>query len=424
MGINVKSSRETALLILYKVEYEGAYPNLELKNSIPTDMDQRDRAFVTNIVYGVINKKLTLDYAIEQYSKVKLKKLSKYIHQILRMGIYQILFMDKVPDNAAVNESVKLSRRYGHKASSGYVNGLLRNVARNGIKYPTEKIKRLSVMYSFPEWICEKWTEDFGYEFTEEMMKAFDKEPELTLRPNNLKITAKELAEKLTENGAEARVEENAVICKSLNIASDELYKNGMYTVQDKAAMAAVNYLAPQKGETVIDMCAAPGGKTTHIAEMMENRGRVIAFDVYEHKIKLVKENAQRLGLDIIEVSIADASKYCGSLECTADRILCDVPCSGLGIIRRKPDIKWNRKCGGELPALQAAILKNASRYLKPGGYILYSTCTVEHEENEGVTSQFLEENSGFEKIFEKTFYPHIDGTDGFYICKMRKLND
>ncbi len=415
----MKSARETALLILYKTEYEGAYPNLELKTAIPAEMQQRDRAFVTTLVYGVISKKLTLDYIIEQYSKIKIKKLSKYIHLILRMGLYQMFFMDKIPQSAAVNESVKLARRYGHGASAGFVNGLLRSASKGEIEYPEDRTKYLSVKYSFPMWICDKWIADFGYEFTEQLMAAFDKEPELNLRPNSLKTNADELIKLLSEFNAEKS--NNAVVCSGLNIGSDELYKNGFYTVQDRAAMAAVEELNPQQGETVIDICAAPGGKTTYMAELMKNQGRILAFDIYEHKIKLIEENAKRLGISIIEAQIADALECNESLKESADKILCDVPCSGWGILRRKPDIKWNRTENDDFSTVQLDILKNAVQYLKNEGQILYSTCTVNKAENEGVINSFLESNKNFEKLYEKTFYPHIDGTDGFYICKLKK---
>lgn len=215
----MKTARETALMILYKTEYEGAYPNIELKNAIPSQMPQNDRALVTALVYGVISKKLTLDYIIEQNSKIKLKKISKYIHQILRMGIYQILFMDKIPSSAAVNESVKLAKRYGHGASAGFVNGILRTVLRSGVEYPN-----LSVKYSFPEWICKKWINDFGEEFTEQMMKSFEEPPELIIRPNRLKITAEELRQRLNDCGVVTEIINGRIACKGLNIGKNEFY--------------------------------------------------------------------------------------------------------------------------------------------------------------------------------------------------------
>lgn len=417
----MKNARETAMRVIYAVEFDGAYSNMALKKALSSDMTNQDKAFVTTLVYGVIDKKVTLDYIISRYSKLKLKKISKYILIILRMGIYQLMFMDKVPESAAVNESVKLAKRYGHGASAGFVNGVLRSVIKTDIEYPSEKNEYLSVKYSFPLPLCEKWTADFGYEFTEELLQSFGEEPQLNLRPNTLKTTASELCEGLNKNGIEAVIKDNYIVSKGFDIASDPLYKDGLYTVQDAAAMQAAITLAPQKGETVIDMCAAPGGKTTHMAELMENEGRIYAFDVHEHKIELIKKNAERLGITIIEASISDGAVHESRFDGKADKVLCDVPCSGLGIIRRKPEIKWNREDISNLPAIQHKILANGAEYLKTEGEIVYSTCTIEKEENEAVTGRFLAESKGFEKVYEKTFYPHIDNTDGFYICKMKR---
>ncbi|MDD6484081.1 MAG: 16S rRNA (cytosine(967)-C(5))-methyltransferase RsmB [Clostridiales bacterium] len=414
----MENSRKTALKILYEVEYNGAYPNMAVKNALHGDLTRQERAFVSALVYGCVDKKLTLDYMISQLSHVKLKKLSKYILLILRMGIYQIMFMESVPDSAAVNESVKLAKRYGHGASAGYVNGVLRSLIRSAPSYPSDPVLRMAVEYSCPEWLLRKWLDEFGEEFTRALLEGFLKKPELILRPNTLKITASQLVEKLKERGMEARECDGAVICGGFDIAYDALYAEGLYTVQDLAAMQAARVLDPRPGECVIDMCAAPGGKTTHIAELMENRGKILAFDIFEHKTELIRKNAARLGIDIIQTRVADTSKYAPALAKTADKILCDVPCSGTGILRRKPDIKWNRDRDFDFPALQRRILANALRYLKDGGVLVYSTCSVEREENEGVTSQA----EGFEKLYEKTFYPHIDDTDGFYICKLRKI--
>ena len=271
-------------------------------------------------------------------------------------------------------------------------------------------------------WLCEKWTDDFGYEFTENLLKAFGEEPELNIRPNTLKITAEELAIKLHEKGVNCKVCDDYIVSDGFDIASDELYKDGYYTIQDVAAMQAAKTLAPCEGETVIDMCAAPGGKTTHIAEIMNNKGKVYAFDVHEHKIELIKKNAERLGITIIEPKLSDGCILNEEYTDIADKILCDVPCSGLGIIRRKPEIKWNREESTNLPKIQRKILDNASVYVKVGGEIVYSTCTIEKEENEAVTNSFIADNGNFEKIYEKTFYPHIDNTDGFYICKLKRV--
>lgn len=415
------NARECALKTLYEIEYNGAFSNLALKKSLASDLTPQDRALITTLVYGTLDKKITLDYIIQKHSKLKLKKISKYILIILRMGIYQLKFTDKIPESAAVNESVKLAKRYGHGASAGFVNGVLRSAAKSEIEYPQDKTEYLSVKYSFPTELCEKWTADFGYDFTENLLKAFSEPSRLTLRPNTLKNTADELLNKLTEKGIKAEITDDYITSDGFDIAHDELYKSGFYTVQDAAAMTASKVLAPKEGETVIDMCAAPGGKTTHMAEIMQNKGKIYAFDIHEHKIDLIKKNTERLGITIIDAQIGDGQKYNEKYAEVADKILCDVPCSGLGIIRRKPEIKYNREDTTDLPKIQRAILNNAAKYLKPYGEIVYSTCTIEKEENEQVTGGFLADNPNFEKLTEKTFYPHTDNTDGFYICKMKR---
>ncbi len=413
------SAREAAMKVIYDVEFNGAYSNMALKKALPADMERRDRAMAASLVYGVTDKKLTLDYVICKFSKLKIKKLSKYILIILRMGIYQLMFMDKVPVSAAVNESVKLARRYGHASSAGYVNGVLRSVSKASIEYPTDKTEFLSVRYSFPENMCKKWINDFGYEFTEEMMKAFEQPPKMCLRANTLKITADDLLDRLG-GGGETRGD-IVVMSAGFDVAADDMYKKGFYTVQDEAAYSAVKTLAPKAGETVIDMCAAPGGKTTAMAEMMKNTGKIYAFDLYEHKTELIDKNAERLGITIIETFARDSGVFDSAFENSADKVMCDVPCSGHGVIRRKPEIKWSVNENADLPRIQRRILDNAARYVKVNGEIVYSTCTVEKEENECVTSAFLSDNGAFEKVYEKTFYPHIDGTDGFYVCKMKR---
>lgn len=418
------NAREIAMKVIYSVEFENAYSNMALKKALAnTELSKQDRALVTTLAYGVLDKKITLDYVIGCFSRLKIKKISKFILIILRMGIYQLMFMDKIPVSAAVNESVRLARRYGHAASAGFVNGVLRNVSKAEIVYPTEKKEYLSIKYSFPIWLCEKWINDFGFEFTEKLLDAFSKEPKLNIRPNTLKTSAKELAQSLNKAGVSSEIEEDYIVAEGFDIASDELYRNGFYTIQDAAAMQTAKILAPNEGETVIDMCAAPGGKTTHLAEIMNNKGRIYAFDVHEHKIELIRKNAERLGITIIEAKLGDGCKKMTKYIQTADKVLCDVPCSGLGIIRRKPEIKWNREKDSDLPEIQRKILDNGADYLKIGGEIVYSTCTIEKEENEAVTGGFLADNDNFEKVYEKTFYPHTDNTDGFYICKMKRVN-
>lgn len=416
-------SRETALKVLVKIDKDGAFSNIALKSELSKnkELTQQDRYFITNLVYGVVDKLLTLDYVISKLSKIKLKKISVWILNILRLGIYQIMFMDKVPESAAVNESVNLAKRYGHGASKGFVNGVLRSATRYEIEYPDDKLEYLSVKYSYPMWLCEKFVNDFGYEFCEDLMIAFSKSPRLTLRVNTLNSDIDTVFNALSEYNPE--ILEDAIICDGFDVSDNELYKKGYISVQDISAQTAGKVLAPKKGDTVIDMCAAPGGKTTQLAEIMENEGRIYAFDMYEHKIDLINKNAKRLGIDIIDAQCQDATVLNNELIGTADKILCDVPCSGLGIIGRKPEIKWNRQEDlDELLSVQAKILENASRYLKPDGVIVYSTCTINKDENEKITDAFLKEHSEFKKTYEKTFYPNTHKGDGFYICKLERL--
>ncbi|MCD8390629.1 MAG: 16S rRNA (cytosine(967)-C(5))-methyltransferase RsmB [Firmicutes bacterium] len=411
--------RKAASDILYNIEKTGAYSNMALKDELVKydDFSPRDKRFITALVYGTLDKRITLDYIISRYSKSK--KTAPRVLIILRMGLYQMFFMDKVPDTAAVNESVNLAKKFAPRAA-GFVNAVLRNAQRGGITYPEKGTAALSVRYSFPERLVKRWTDDFGYEFTEQMLAAFCEPPRLTLRPNTLKISAEELAAELGEYGAET--DGAAVFCGGFDIAKSKLYADGFFSVQDKAAMRASEILNPQSGENVIDMCAAPGGKCAHTAELMGNRGKVAAFDIYEHKIDLINKNARRLGIDIIDAKLGDAAEFNPQLENSADKVLCDVPCTGWGVIGRKPEIKYKDISNlGGLYETQRKILKNASKYVKSGGVILYSTCTVNRAENEDAINDFLENNGGFRREYEKTFYPHLDNTDGFYICRLKK---
>lgn len=429
------NTRETALLILYEIYQNGAYSNMALKNALASsEYSSQDKAFITNLVYGTVKRRITLDYVISQFSKIKLKKMSAYILNILRMGIYQIMFTDKIPESAAVNESVKLARRYGHSASAGFVNGVLRTVVRErkNIKYPKDRIEYLSVKYSFEKELAKMWIDDFGDEFAEALMRASNIEPQMVLRVNTLKISPEDLSQRLDN----VKISEHlpyALISGGFDVAGNEYYKNGYFTVQDLSAMTASAVLEPFEGCSVIDVCAAPGGKTTHLAQLMNNKGSITAFDIHEHKTDIIMKNAQRMGIDIINAVCFDSTNLCEDLIETADRVLCDVPCSGLGIIRRKPDIKNNPLPDDDFYNMQYTILENASRYLKSGGELVYSTCTINRRENKDIINRFLENNSNFEtmdiseitsraegKRGYVTYYP-TDGMDGFFICKMKK---
>lgn len=421
------NSRETALKTLYEIEFGGAYSNIALKSALSSGLSRQDRAFVTQIVYGVIRYKLTLDYIISKFSSVKLKKLSKYVLLILRMGVYQIKFMDKVPDSASVNESVKLAKRYAGK-SSGFVNAVLHSVIKNinSIEYPTDRIEALSVKYSFTPEMVKLFDKT---PFCEELLKALNCEPETSVRINSLKCK-----EKVIEGVTKNPLYEYAGVISGVDVASSEDYNNGLFIVQDVAAMMASLALLPKPGEVCIDVCSAPGGKTTHLAELMNNTGKIYAFDMHEHKIDIIKKNAKRMGIDIISAECHDSSKAKAELMGKADKVLVDAPCSGLGIIRRKPDIKWSKDDISSLPEIQYKILESSAKYLKTGGELVYSTCTLNPEENERVILEFIKNNPDFELVKIKlpssldrendgyiTLYPNIDNTDGFFISKIKR---
>ncbi len=425
----MKNTREAALIALYEIEYSEAYSNIALKNILKSeDFDARDRAFVTTLVYGVISKKLTLDYMIEKLSKIKLKKLSKHILLILRIGLFQIKFLDKIPDSAAVNECVRLAKRYGHSASAGYVNGVL----RNAVKTDFEEISEPYIKYSFSKEVYLKLKEDYP-EDIESLMEALCKEGKTTLRTNSLKITRDELSKRL--GGSICPITKDGIYVKHTDISATKEYYDGLFTVQDASPMAVCNALNPQEGDFVIDVCAAPGGKTTYIAELMNNTGKIVAFDIHQHRVELIKKNAERLGIDIIEAEAHDAQIPYEKYLSSADKVICDVPCSGIGIARRKPELKYKSDFKG-LCDIQYNILNTSSKYLKKGGVLIYSTCTLYKDENERIIDKFLRQNSNFKLIsmqeslpegfFETsegimTVLPNITDCDGFFAAKLER---
>ena len=415
------TAREAALLALNDILYNGKYSNIAVKEMLGKcrGMDKTEKAFFTNLVYGVISRHFTLEYVISQYSAIKLKKLARYVKIILELGFYQIIYLDKVPESAAVNECVKLSKRYCKKGSDRFINGVLRAFLKNRCVIPDDD---LAVKYSFSQEMTKMFLEQFGYEFSDQLMQALNTPPDIMLRPNTLKTDADKLSELLEADGIENTVTDyGMVISDGFDIASNRLYKEGYFTPQDRGAYTASVVLAPKEGETIIDMCSAPGGKATHIAELMKDNGNILAFDIHEHKVSLINNSAKRLGLKSINAQVGDSAIYNSELNGIADRVLCDVPCSGWGIIRRKPDIKLSHTDLCELYDIQAKILDNGAKYVKIGGCIVYSTCTVNKRENEEIISEFLSKNKNFEKTYEKTFYPNIDGCDGFYVCRLNK---
>lgn len=442
-----KNIRKIALDILDHIEETDGYSNLVVNKLVhKEEMDYKDKRFISNLVYGVLENKIFLDYIIRKYSSVRLKKIQGSTLNILRLGVYQLIFLDKVPDSAAVNESVKLVKKANPK-SSGFVNAILRSVVREKDSLPLPKreddlIEYLSVKYSHAKWIVEKFTNDFGEEFTEEILKANNNKPLMNIRTNTLKITRSDLIAKLEEVGlvvSESKFNESGIVVVSFDdsILNLDLYKEGYFIIQDNGSMLISEILDPKPGEKVLDVCSAPGGKTTHIAELMKNEGVVVARDIYEHKLELVENSAKRLGITIVETNSHDGTVFIESEEKMYDKILLDAPCSGFGIIRRKPEIKYNKTLDDiiNLSSLQYDMLSVNSKYLKVGGEMIYSTCSINKEENQYVVDKFLIENDEFELVdlsdkisfvdrLDKTItlYQSFNETDGYFICKLKRI--
>ncbi len=401
-----------------------------------------DMRFVSELASGVIRNLEYLDYHISAFSDIKINKIAPYVLCVLRIGAYQILCMDRIPVSAAVNESVKLIRASSNRRLSGFVNAVLRKIADDSSKpeFPTEEIKRLSTLYSVPEWIVRIWKERLGND-AEKLAVQMNTKPNTVLRVNTLKTTRAELLNILNNAGWECSEYKSPVFPeidylitahRVSDIESLDAYKEGMFYIQDYAGAYVTEVLNPLPGDVVFDMCASPGGKTTHIAQKMQDTGRIFAFDVSKHKVDRINENAARLGISCISAQVMDSSVCYDQYRNTADCVLVDAPCSGLGIIRKKPDIKYlrNPDDSKNLAKISLDILNASASYLKSGGKIVFSTCTTVYEENEGVLFEFLSKNPDFklQKIICTkenegyiTLYPHTDGCDGFFISLMIK---
>ncbi len=422
--------RELSFKILNRIERDKAYSNLILEHYLTRYKAQiYSPAFVTALVYGVIERKITLDFVLSEYLSQPIKKLKPEVHTILRMGVYQLKFMDNVPDSAAVNESVKLSKKCGCSFASGLINSVLRKISKNDIIYPNtdDKIFNMSVKYSCPESLVRQFCGDYGEACAEGLISGFLGNSDINIRVNTLKTDAPSLIKELESRGISCRASElveNHIIVKNFgSVESTPEYKNGLFHVQDASSALCVKALELEENMTFIDLCSAPGGKSFTAAQYMNNRGTVYSFDLYEQRTQLIKSGAERLGIDIINAKTGDASVLNKALINSADRVLADVPCSGLGIIGRKPEIRYkDLSFVDKLTDLQYNILKNASEYVKDGGLLVYSTCSLNKKENEAVCDRFLNERRGFEKHGEyTTLMPHINGTDGFFYAVFRR---
>lgn len=417
-------TRGKALSILRKIFEDKAYSNIAIDEVLKAStLDGRDKSFITGMVYGVLTNCSFLDYQIAAYSKIPIKNLSHQVLNILRLSLYQIHFMDRVPDSAAVNEGVALTKRVAFKAA-GFVNAVLRTFIKKGVRIPSKDdiISYLSVLYSYPEWIVKLWRRHFDDGELERLLAAGNAVPPLTIRVNRTKISVEELKEMLE---AEDGLCEGALnLVKRGSIAETEGFKEGLFTVQDAAAQMATLVLDLKRGERVLDMCAAPGGKTTHIAELVGPEGAVIAWDKHPHKIILIEKTAARLGLKNITAYAHDGCDLDINHINGFDKVLLDAPCSGLGIIRKKPDIKWTRK-EEDIMLLcdeQRRLLNAGAQYVRPGGLLVYSTCTINDSENEHMIENFLARHSDYSidgDVIE--LMPHINNTDGFFICRLRR---
>lgn len=439
----MKSARQIAFDALLKVHKDGAYSNLVVDSLLKENpaLDERDKAFICNIVYGTLDRLILIDYNLGLYLNQPVKKLKPELHTVLRMGTYQLLFMDKVPSRAAVNESVNLAKVNKSNFAASMVNAVLRRVADNGLKLPenTENDSEyLAIKYSCPQWLINLWIDSYGYDNAVALAEKSLEAAPLVIRCNTTKINSDELIIKLSEEGVVAEKSEilpDALVIKS-TCAVDELsaYKSGLFHVQDYASQICCMAVDAKPGETVFDLCSAPGGKTFTIAETMNNTGVVRAFDIYQSRVELIRNGASRLGLSNVFSYLSDASIFNENYG-LADRVLCDVPCSGLGIIRRKPEIRFKKPEDiDNLPELQYRILCNATRYLKEGGRLIYSTCTLNPKENSDVCDRFLNEHSEFTAVNilpelprfgneDKylTLMPHIHSTDGFFVAAFVK---
>ena len=474
----IDKTRELALKILYKIDKEKAYSNIvlnEMINQNKKELTNKDIGLISEIVYGTTTWRLTLDEIIKKYSKIRLKKISTWILNILRMGIYQIIFLDKIPKSAAVNESVNLAKRYGHKSSSNFVNAILRKVTVKDYEelfQIKDDIQRISITNSMPIWIIEELAKQLGnMKKVEEIAVNSNLRPHLSIRINNLKIkddgktkkqkeitdnTEKKLKEKISKKDLIKRLKEKDIKIKqgllkdflivenAKNIENMEEFRQGFFTIQDETAGLIPIILNPNKTDIILDACSSPGGKTTYLAEMMENKGKIEAWDIHEHRTKLVENAAKRLGITNIETKVNDATIYNEKYKEKFDKILLDVPCLGLGVLKRKPDIKWQKSKEDieEITKTQKQILENCSQYLKKGGEIVYSTCSILKEENENIIEEFIKKHENFiiekinikenDKIQNKEFFEiyknnnnylqvyQNDETDGFFICKLK----
>ncbi len=439
--------RGTAVKVLNRVERTDSYLDKVLDAELRSgDLNDLDKGLLTELVHGVLRWQNRLDWVLNGFSHGNFAKSEINVKNTLRVALYQILFLDRIPHSAAVNEGVEFIKRIRGDKPAGLVNAVLRNIIRNidGIRYPDpaeDLVQYISVFYSHPSWMVGRWLERFGRQDLERLLVANNERPGMALRINRLRIDPADFTAQLDARQipyTRSSALPHFVKVKTLSgIAQMDLFRNGMFTIQDESAALPCQLLDPRPGSRVIDMCAAPGGKTTNMAEMMQNQGEIIALDKYDAKLNLIRASCERLGVRIANLRAADAVTY---EDAPADHVLLDAPCSGLGTLAKKPDMKWKRDMSDirKLAALQENLLENAARLTKPGGVIVYSTCTLEPEENAGVVQTFLGHHPEFtldradrylpaDLVTPEGYvatYPHLHGMDGSFAARLVRSQD
>ncbi|MBW7474162.1 16S rRNA (cytosine(967)-C(5))-methyltransferase RsmB [Paenibacillus oenotherae] len=452
------TAREVALHTLVKVAESRAFSNLQLNRSLQeAGLSRQDAALATELVYGTIQRQRTLDYRLTSLVSKGLDKLAPWVLQLLRMSAYQLLFLDRIPPHAAVNEAVGIAKRRGHAGISGMVNGVLRNMERKLVEMKSginekEPVQRIGIQHSYPDWLVERWMETYGEAETEAICASSNAAPHASIRVNRLLASREKALGMLADAGFEASASPLAscgiVVRGGGNLASTDGYNKGLWTLQDESSMLVAEVCAPEPGMAVIDCCAAPGGKTTHLAEIMNDTGRVVANDLHPHKRKLIEDGAERLGLRSVHAATGDAGELAKQHGAESFHlVLLDAPCSGLGVIRRKPEIKWTKTPEDiqEIAKIQKRLLREAAKLVRPEGRLVYSTCTIELDENERQIEAFLKENENFqldphwpEEVLAPLrasgiipaehfkgavqLLPQHFGSDGFYIARLKRV--
>ena len=438
-------AREVALLTLNACERQGGWSDGVLKKQLAqSGLDSRDAGLATQLCFGVLQNKLLLDFYLSKFSNIPLKRMESKVIQAMRIGLYQMLFLTRIPHSAAVNSAVELTRRHcKNSRASGMVNGILRALERTLDRLPTipmeDEAEYLSTLYSHPRWLVETWMNQLGRQETEQLLAANNAAPYITAQVNTCRISSAALIGRLSEAGVDAQIhpwlKDCIVVRETGDLERLDSFQDGAFYVQDPASRLAVMAAGVQPGMRVLDACAAPGGKSFALSIAMENRGEVISCDLHPHKKKLMEAGAKRLGLDCMKPQTADAAGCRDEWEDAFDLVVADVPCSGLGVIRKKPDIRFkDAQPLEDLPEVQTRILNNVSRYVKPGGVLLYSTCTLLERENEHIVDAFLERHPDFTlEQFQLpepigvvaegrlTLWPHRNDTDGFFFARLRR---